>query len=140
MCVNTLVIVYACVFVDVLLHSMDKSLLPLGYHTSSQIIRDYAYKHGLQKVETTHGEETVDEAYVIFIACERANAGVVEWVASHADTTYLQISGGGGENEWRIAEDMENRLREEFGFMEEPVRFEPTNWMPPRIRIGRDPN
>jgi len=36
---------------------------------------------------------------------------------SGEDATYFQISGGGGENEWRISEDMENRLREEFGFM-----------------------
>jgi len=64
-----------------------------------------------------HKEETVDEAYVIFIACKRANASVVERVGSvlpnGEDATYFQISGGGGENEWRISEDMENRYLED---------------------------
>jgi len=54
--------------------------------------------------------------------------------------TYLQVSGGGGEHEWRISEDMENRLRREFGFVDEPVRFEPDGWRPFRVRVGRDPN
>lgn len=124
---------------------MDKNL-PLGYPTPFELIRNYAYQHNLQKFETIesngvkHTEEIIDEAYIIFIACKRADAEEVEWVASCESLTYLQVSGGGGEHEWRISEDMENRLRREFGFVDEPVRFEPDGWVPFRVRVGRDPN
>jgi hypothetical protein len=141
-CVITLII-YKSLLIP---NSMDKHLLPLGYPTPFQLISNYAHQHNLQKTETVesngkkHTEETIDEAYVVFIACERAGAGEVEWVASYGDLTYLQVSGGGGEHEWRISEDMENRLRREFGFVDEPMRFEPDGWMPFCVRVGRDPN
>jgi hypothetical protein len=124
---------------------MDNNL-PLGYPTPFKLIRNYAYQHNLQKSKTIesngekHTEEVIDEAYIIFIACKRAGAEEVDWVASCEDLTYLQVSGGGGEHEWRISEDMENRLRREFGFVDEPVRFEPDGWMPFCVRVGRDPN
>ena len=61
-------------------------------------------------------------------------------VALCEDLTYLQVSGGGGEHKWRISEDMENKLQREFGFVDEPVQFEPDGWMPFHVRVGRDPN
>ncbi|KIM90395.1 hypothetical protein PILCRDRAFT_812132, partial [Piloderma croceum F 1598] len=124
---------------------MDKNL-PLGYPTPFELIRNYAYQHNLQKSKTieSNGEKhteawIIDEGYIIFIACKCADAEEVDWVASCEALMYLQVSGGGSEHEWKISEDMENRLWSEFGFVDELVRFEPDGWVPFRVRVGRDP-
>jgi hypothetical protein len=49
-------------------------LFPLGYCTSSELIRTYGYRHGLQRTKAsmivgeTSEEEIVDEATAIFFA------------------------------------------------------------------------
>jgi hypothetical protein len=63
-------------------------LLPLGYRTSSEQLRKYGYRHGLQRtkasmiVGSTSEEEIVDEATAIFVALNQAKAPYVDWVAS----------------------------------------------------------
>jgi hypothetical protein len=125
-------------------------LLPLGYCTSSEQLRKYGYRHGLQRtkasmiVSSTSEEEIVDEATAIFVALNHAKAPYVDWVASTDaegnDVMYIQVSGGGKpEWEWRIAESVEKRICEELELTEEPVRFRPENWIPPSSpRVGRD--
>jgi hypothetical protein len=128
----------------------NEVLLPLGYRTSPELLRNYGYRHGLQRTKAsmivgeTSEEEIVDEATVVFFALIRAKAEHVDWVASTDaegnDVTYIQVSGGGKpEFEWRIAESVEKRICEELEITEEPVRFRPENWIPPSPpRIGRD--
>jgi len=122
------------------------ALTPLGYPTPFEFIRNYAYQHNLQKSKTIefngkkHTEEIIDEVFIIFITCKCVGAKEVDWVTSCEDLTYLQVSGGGGEHEWRISEDMENKLQREFRFVDEPVQFEPDGWMLFCVRVGRDPN
>ena len=66
----------------------NNALLPLGYHTESELIRKYGYRHGLQRskasmiVGGTSEEEIVNEATAIFFALYRAQAEHVNWVAS----------------------------------------------------------
>jgi hypothetical protein len=125
---------------------MEDDVLPLGYRTSPELLRKYACRHGLQWAKTsvyqgeTTEDEAVDEAYIVFVALERAGAELVDWVAS-ADSDgknamYLQISGGGNsksksKSEWRIAEDVEKKMCNEFELTEKPVRFRPVNWVSP---------
>jgi hypothetical protein len=129
---------------------MADNLLPLGYRTSSELLRKYGYRHGLQRtkasmiVGSTSEEEIVDEATAVFVALNRARAQYVDWVASTDaegnDVMYIQVSGGGKpEWEWRISESVEKRICEELELTEEPVRFRPENWIPPSSpRVGRD--
>jgi hypothetical protein len=128
----------------------NKVLLPLGYYTSPKLLHNYGYHYSLQRpkasmiVGKTSEEEIVDEATVVFCSLIWAKAEHVDWVAStdseENDVIYTQVSGGGKPKwEWRIAESVQMRICEELEKTEEPVRFQPENWIPPSPpRIGQD--
>ena len=106
--------------------AIQSDLLPLGYHVSADVLANYARKINLPPMS-----EVRTQSYAMMMALERADASEVAWTTSvsydpeNPDSIFLQISGGGGLNEWRVAEDVEQRVVNELELKEAPVRFEP---------------
>jgi len=115
--------------------AIQAELLPLGYYIPINILDKYAEKIRLSTTDKLHAQ-----SYAMVMALKNADAEEAIWATgiyeqgNDPDATFLQISGGGGPNEWRIAKDAEKRIVDELGLDGEPVRFEPDDFVLPRIR------
>ena len=109
-----------------ILTSMTNKHLPLGYLVSDDVLRAYT-----RKLTDYPMSDLLMGAYAKSMALVKANAADsdAQWVTSDnyegiEQARFLQISGGGSD-EWRVPKDVEEKLCEELGLTDKPVRFEP---------------
>lgn len=101
--------------------------LPLGYFVSVEQLLEYGRKI------TDHpmpDEDVISFAMFKVLFNADADNSDAQWTTSahfSPDNAvfFLQISGGGGPQEWRIPADVETRLCTELGLQGPAVRFQP---------------
>jgi len=101
--------------------------LPLGYFVSDERLLEYGRKIAIHPMPD---DDIISFAMFKVLYNADADDSDAQWTSSahfspDQAVTFLQISGGGGPQEWKIPPDVEMRLCAELDLQGPAVRFKP---------------